>query len=73
MAHVAIDLFKMPEVQYEGKSYDTIIACVDRHSGWIVAVPEKQKGLKGSTVAKKMLEAQWRPFGVPSVVSSDQG
>ena len=39
MSHVAIDLFKLPPVEFEGEKFDTLIVCVDRHSGWIVAVP----------------------------------
>ena len=46
--------------------------CVDRHLGWIVAVPCLNKGLTGAFVAQKMLKWQWRPFGVPSVIKSDQ-
>ena len=44
---VAIDLFKLPQIQYEGTHYDTISVCVDRHSGWIVAIPCLAKGLTG--------------------------
>ena len=31
-----------------------------------------QKGLKGAFLAQKMLKWQWRPFGVHSVIKSDQ-
>ena len=47
--------------------------CVDRHSGWIVAIPCMDKGLTGAKLAKEMLKTHWRPFGVPTVISSDQG
>ena len=73
MANVAIDLFKMPEVLYEGEKYNTMAVCVDRHSGWIVAVPCFDKGLTGAKLARKMIRDHWRPFGIPSVISSDQG
>ena len=73
MTSVAIDLFKMPHVWYEGGGYDTMAVCVDRHSGWIVAVPCLEKGLTGAKLAKAMVKHQWRPFGIPSVISSDQG
>ena len=46
--------------------------CVDRHSGWIFVVPCLNKELTGHFVAQKMLKWQWRPFGVPSVIKSDQ-
>ena len=44
-----------------------------RHSGWIVAVPCLMKGLTGDKVAELMLEHQWYPFGIPSIITSDQG
>jgi hypothetical protein len=47
--------------------------CVDRHSGWIVAVPGLKKGLTGAQVAQDMLKFMWRPFGIPSLITSDQG
>ena len=73
MSHVSIDLFRMPPVEFEGQNFDTMIVCVDRHSGWIVAIPTQNKGLTGSKVAKLMLQQFWRPFGIPSVITSDLG
>jgi hypothetical protein len=52
MVSVAIDLFKMPRVMYEGGEYNTMAICVDRHSGWLVAVPCFDKGLTGARLAK---------------------
>ena len=63
----------MPHVLYEGVAYNTMAVCVDRHSGWIVAIPCMDKGLTGAKLAKEMLKYQWRLFGVPSIISSDQG
>ena len=73
MIHVAIDLFNMPSNKHEGNIYDMMAVCVDRHSGWIVAVPVQNKGLTGAKVAKAMLKYQWRPFGIPSIITSDHG
>jgi hypothetical protein len=73
MMSVALDLFKMPLVKYEGVDYNTMAVCVDRHSGWIVAIPSFDKGLTGAKLAKAMLKNYWRPFGIPSIISSDQG
>ena len=67
MTSVAIDAFRLPLVRFEGKEYDTLVACVDRHSGWIVGVPFLNKGMTGPKVAKAMLEHQWRPFFIPSI------
>ena len=65
MQNVAVDLFNMPKVLYEGVEYDYVGICVDRHSGWIVAIPCLQKGLTGAKLAREMLKYHWRPFGVP--------
>ncbi len=78
MSSVAIDLFTLPETTCEGLTYNTLAVCVDRHSGWTVAVPIETsgpngKGVTGEQVAKLMLRHQWRPFGIPSVVTSDRG
>ena len=73
MSSVAIDLFKMPHVLYEGGEYNMMAVCVDRHSGWLVAIPVLEKGLTGAKLAKMMVKDYWRPFGIPSVISSDQG
>ena len=70
---VAIDIFAMPKTEVEGVAYNCMEVCVDRHSGWIVAVPCLAEGLIASEVAKAMLKHQWRPFGIPSVITSDQG
>ena len=74
MTSVALDIFNMPKAQSaEGATYDAMAVCVDRHSGWIVAVPCVYKGLTAAKVAQAMLLWQWRPFGVPSIITSDQG
>ena len=62
MRSVAMDVFAMPEVTVEGETYDCVILAVDRHSGYIVAVPGKKSkkkdkkdkhgvGLQAKTVA----------------------
>jgi len=53
MASVALDLFRMPATWVNKKLYDTMIVCVDRHSGWLVAVACRDKGLTGPKIAKK--------------------
>ena len=73
MASVALSIFDMPPVSHEGSTYNAIMLAVDRHSGWVVAVPCKKQGLTGAKVAKLMVAHQWRTFGVPSVITTDQG
>ena len=72
MDHVAVDLFAMPEITLEGKTYDTMALCVDRESGWIVATPHLNKGLTAEKVARTMYK-QWEMFGIPSRIMSDRG
>ena len=73
MKSVALDVFRMPTVEWEGKKFDTMSVCVDRHSGWIVAIPCQNKGLTGNSLAQAMLMHAWRPFGIPGKITSDQG
>ena len=73
MTSVSIDLFVMPEVKYDGAMWNVFAACVDRHSGWIVATPHHTKGLTAEKVAKAMYQTWWSPHGLPSVITSDRG
>ena len=71
---VAVDLFSMPSVKYDGKTYDAIPLAVDKHSGWMVGHPPRKKGLTGEQVATKMLHmGGWDVMGIPSYVTSDRG
>jgi len=72
MDSVAVDLFAMPSVEFEGQTFDYMAVCVDRQSGWMVATPHLGKGLTAEKVAKAMYR-QWDMFGIPSVVASDRG
>ena len=84
MRSVAMDVFAMPEVTAEGETYDCVILVVDRHSGYIVAVPGKKSkkkdkkdkhgvGLQAKTVANAMIRDWLTFFDVPPVICSDRG
>ena len=84
MRSVAMDVFAMPEVTVEGETYDCVIVAVDRHSGYIVAVPGKKSkkkdkkdkhgvGLQAKTVANAMIRHWLTIFDVPAVICSDRG
>ena len=84
MRSVAVDVFAMPEVTVEGETYDCVILAVDRHSGYIVAVPGKKSkkedkkdkhgvGLQAKTVANAMIRHWLSIFDVPAVICSDRG
>ena len=84
MRSVAMDVFAMPEVTVEGETYDCVILAVDRHSGYIVAVPGKKSkkkdkkdkhgvGLQSKTVANAMIRHWLTIFDVPAVTCSDRG
>ena len=72
MVSVALDVFSLPRVEYGRKGYDSLLVCVDRQSGWIVAVPCEKTGLTGKRAALMMLE-KWEMFGIPDTVVSDRG
>jgi len=73
MTSVCIDLFVMPETEYEGQLYNVFAACVDRHSGWMVVTEHHTRGLTAAKVAKAMYTKWWSPHGIPSVITSDRG
>ena len=84
MRSVAMDVFAMPEVTVEGETYDCVILAVDRHSGYIMAVPGKKSkkkdkkdkhgvGLQAKTVANAMIRHWLTIFDVPAVICSDRG
>ena len=63
----------MPVVKVECQIFDIMAVCVDRLSGWFVAIPGQNKRLTVAKVAKAILKNQWRPFGFSSIISTDQG
>ena len=65
MDSIAIDVFLMPPSTFEGTAYDWFVACVDRLSGWIIAIPMVRKGLTAKAVAIQMFHKAWSLFGVP--------
>ena len=84
MRSVAMDVFAMPEVTVEGETYDCVILAVDRHNGYMVAVPGKKSkkkdkkdkhgvGLQAKTVANAMIRHWLTIFDVPAVICSDRG
>ena len=84
MRSVAMDVFAMPEVTVEGETYDCVILAMDRHSGYIVAVPGKKSkkkdkkdkhgvGLQANTVANAEIRHWLTILDVPAVICSDWG
>ena len=55
MESVAMDVFSMPEVHIGKETFDFVVLCVDRHSGYVVAVPARKKGLLAKEVAVMMI------------------
>ena len=84
MRSVAMDVFAMPEFTVEGETYDCVILALERHSGYIVAVPGKKSkkkdrrdqhgvGLQARTGANAMIRHWLTFFDVPAVICSDRG
>ena len=48
---VCLDIFSMPPEVWCGTSYDCMLVCVDRLSGWIVAKPTQKIGLTAEKAA----------------------
>lgn len=53
--------------------YDCAVVCLDRHSGWIIAKPTQHVGLTAEKCAHLLLNDSWDQFGIPAIITSDQG
>ena len=73
MSSVSVDIFIMPELEWQGATVNCFAACVDRHSGWVVTTIHHTRGLTAAVVAQAMYEKWWSPHGIPSVITSDRG
>ena len=71
MEYVSMDIFSMPEVKVGKDTYDCLVIVVDHHSGYLVAVPSKKKGLTAKEVAEKMIKHWLTIFDVPSTICSE--
>jgi len=45
MTSVAMDVFALPTAKWQGQTYDSLLLCVDRTSGWVIARPCQKLGL----------------------------
>ena len=73
MSSVSLDIFSLPSVNWRGNKYDSLVLCVDRLSGWIIATPTTKVGLTAEKAAHLILENGWDIFGIPAVITSDRG
>ena len=73
MESVAMDVFSMPEVHIGKETFHCVVLCVDRHSGYVVAVPARKKGLLAKEVAVMMIRHWLTVFGIPRTICSDPG
>ena len=73
MESVAIDKFAMPPIQHGKEVYDCVTLCVDRPSGYLVAVPARDKGLTAEAVARQMISHWLTVFTTPKAIYIDNG
>jgi len=71
--HIAIDVFYMAKVKSEGVLYDCLTLAVDVLSGYAMAFPMTLSGLTGAKVAKRMFTDWVKVFGIPSLMTTDNG
>ena len=73
MERVAMDVFSMPKVHIGKETFDCVVLCVDRHSGYVVAVLARKKGLLAKEVAVMMIRHWLTVFDIPRTICSDRG
>ena len=60
-----MDVFSMPKVHIGMETFDCVVLCVDRHSGYVVAVPARKKRLLAGEVAVMMIRRWLTVFDNP--------
>ena len=73
MESVAMDIFSMREVHIGKETFDSVVLCGDRHSGYVVAVPARKRGLLAKEVAVMMIRHWLTVFDIPRTIRSDRG
>ena len=73
MESLAMDVFSVPEVHIGKETFDCVVLCVDRHSGYVVAVPARKRRLLAKEVAVMMIRHWLTVFGIPRTICSDRG
>jgi hypothetical protein len=73
MSSVALDIFSLPRVEWQGETFDSLLLCVDRLSGWVIARPTRKAGLTAQKAAHLNMDNGWETFGLPAIITSDQG
>ena len=63
----------MTEVPIGKEIYHFVVLCVDRHSGYIVAILTRKKGLLAKEVAVMMIRHWLTVLGVHRTICSDRG
>ena len=63
---VAMDVFSMPGVHIGKETFHCVVLCVDRHTGYVVAVPARKRGLLAREVAVMMIRHWLTVFGIPA-------
>ena len=72
MTSVALDVFALPSVKWNGEEYGSLFVCIDRLSGWIIARPCRKLGFTAEKAAHMIMDNGWDVFGIPSIITSDQ-
>ena len=73
MSSVALDIFSICPVEWQGVMYDSLLLCIDRLSGWIIARPCQKTGLTAERAANLIMDNGWETFGIPSIITSCRG
>ncbi len=63
----------MPRVEWQGETFDSLLLCVDRLSGWVIARPTRKAGLTAQKAAHLIMVNWWETFGLPAIITSYQG
>jgi hypothetical protein len=70
MQAVVIDMVSLPEVQWAGRTYDSLLVTADRLSGYILALPHQKLGSTGKALAQQYVREIVPHFGLPASLTT---
>ncbi len=56
MFSVSLDIFSLERVFWQGQMFDSLVVCVDRLTGWVIAKPALGRGLTGERTAHLLMD-----------------
>ncbi len=65
LTSVCVEFFTLSDTVWQNNTYDALVLCVDRHSGWMIAQTSQHKGLTAEKCAHLLIDGGCPNLGFP--------